>query len=82
MFVIADVCNCEYTTHGHCGTIVDGDVENDTTLITLGKQSVSLAKAGVDMIAPSDMMDGRVGFIRKALDDNGYKKYAYYGLFS
>ncbi len=72
LFVIADVCNCEYTTHGHCGTIIDGDVDNDSTLITLGKQSVSLAQAGVDMIAPSDMMDGRVGFIRKALDDNKF----------
>ena len=72
LFVIADVCNCEYTTHGHCGTIVDGDVDNDLTLITLGKQSVSLAEAGVDMIAPSDMMDGRVGFIRKALDEAGF----------
>ena len=72
LFVIADVCNCEYTTHGHCGTIIDGDVDNDSTLVTLGKQSVSLAKAGVDMIAPSDMMDGRVGFIRKALDDEGF----------
>ena len=72
LFVIADVCNCEYTTHGHCGTIIDGDVDNDSTLITLGKQSVSLAQAGIDMIAPSDMMDGRVGFIRKALDDNKF----------
>ncbi|WP_075590257.1 porphobilinogen synthase [Labilibacter marinus] len=72
LFVIADVCNCEYTTHGHCGTIVDGDVDNDSTLITLAKQSVSLAQAGVDMIAPSDMMDGRVGAIRKALDENGF----------
>jgi len=72
LFVIADVCNCEYTTHGHCGTIIDGDVDNDSTLITLAKQSVSLVEAGVDMIAPSDMMDGRVGYIRKALDDNDF----------
>ncbi len=72
LFVIADVCNCEYTTHGHCGTIIDGDVDNDSTLITLGKQSVSLAQAGVDMIAPSDMMDGRVGFIRKSLDESNF----------
>lgn len=72
LFVIADVCNCEYTTHGHCGTIVNGDVDNDSTLITLAKQSVSLAESGIDMIAPSDMMDGRIGFIRKALDDNSY----------
>lgn len=68
MYLIADVCNCEYTSHGHCGTIVDGDVHNDLTLETLAKQSVSLAQEGVDMVAPSDMMDGRVGAIRKALD--------------
>lgn len=72
LYLIADVCNCEYTTHGHCGTIVNGDVHNDLTLDTLAKQSVSLAEAGVDMIAPSDMMDGRVGAIRKALDENGF----------
>ena len=74
LYLIADVCNCEYTTHGHCGTIIDGDVDNDTTLITLAKQSVSLAEAGADMIAPSDMMDGRVGEIRTQLDANGYNK--------
>ncbi|PVX52455.1 porphobilinogen synthase [Balneicella halophila] len=74
MYIIADVCNCEYTTHGHCGTIIDGDVDNDSTLITLANQSVSLARAGADMIAPSDMMDGRIGAIRKALDENGYEK--------
>lgn len=73
LFLVADICNCEYTTHGHCGTIVDGDVENDTTLITLSKQSVSLAIAGVDMVAPSDMMDGRVSAIRQALDEEGFK---------
>ncbi len=72
MYVIADVCNCEYTTHGHCGTIVDGDVDNDLTLDTLAAQSISFVKAGVDMIAPSDMMDGRVAKIRKALDDNNF----------
>ncbi len=72
LFIIADVCNCEYTTHGHCGTIINGDVDNDSTLLTLGKQSLSLAEAGVDMIAPSDMMDGRVGHIRKVLDDNDF----------
>ena len=72
LYIIADVCNCEYTTHGHCGTIIDGDVDNDITLTTLASQSVSLAEAGVDMIAPSDMMDGRVGAIRSVLDDNGY----------
>lgn len=74
LFVIADVCNCEYTTHGHCGTIIDGDVDNDSTLITLAKQSVSLVKSGTDMVAPSDMMDGRIGAIRKALDEAGYEK--------
>lgn len=74
MYIIADICNCEYTTHGHCGTIVDGDVDNDSTLITLSNQAVSLAKAGVDMVAPSDMMDGRIGTMRKALDENGYDK--------
>ena len=74
LYIIADVCNCEYTTHGHCGTIIDGDVDNDATLITLAKQSVSLAEAGADMIAPSDMMDGRVGEIRTQLDANGYNK--------
>jgi porphobilinogen synthase len=72
LYLIADVCNCEYTTHGHCGTIVDGDVDNDLTLETLAKQAVSLAGSGVDMIAPSDMMDGRVGAIRSALDKNGF----------
>lgn len=74
LYVIADVCNCEYTTHGHCGTIIDGDVDNDTTLETLAAQSVSLAEAGADMIAPSDMMDGRVGRIREALDENKFEK--------
>jgi porphobilinogen synthase len=72
MMIVVDVCNCEYTTHGHCGTIVDGDVDNDLTLETLASQSISLAQAGADMIAPSDMMDGRVGRIRKALDENNF----------
>jgi porphobilinogen synthase len=72
LYVIADICNCEYTTHGHCGTIIDGDVDNDSTLITLSKQAVSLSEAGVDMVAPSDMMDGRVMAIRKSLDEKGY----------
>lgn len=74
LYIIADVCNCEYTTHGHCGTIIDGDVDNDSTLITLAKQSVSLAEAGADMIAPSDMMDGRVAMIREQLDLNKFEK--------
>ena len=72
LYIIADICNCEYTSHGHCGTIVNGDVHNDLTLVTLAKQSVSLAEEGVDMVAPSDMMDGRVGVIRKSLDENGF----------
>lgn len=74
ILIIADVCNCEYTTHGHCGTIVDGDVDNDLTLKTLAKQAVSLAESGADIIAPSDMMDGRVKIIREALDKNGFYK--------
>jgi porphobilinogen synthase len=74
LFVIADVCNCEYTVHGHCGTIVDSDVDNDLTLQTLKMQSVSLAAAGVDMIAPSDMMDGRVAAIRREMDSRDFEK--------
>jgi porphobilinogen synthase len=70
MLIIADVCNCEYTSHGHCGTIVDGYVHNDLTLETLAQQSLSLAKAGANIIAPSDMMDGRVKRIRQELDNN------------
>ncbi len=73
IYLIADICNCEYTTHGHCGTIVDGDVDNDLTLETLAAQAVSFARVGVDMVAPSDMMDGRVAKIREALDANGYQ---------
>lgn len=72
MYVIADVCNCEYTTHGHCGVIVDGDVENDQTLNSLVAQCVTFAKHGVDMVAPSDMMDGRVKAIREGLDKEGF----------
>jgi len=71
MLVIADVCMCEYTDHGHCGVIVDGDVDNDQTLELLARSALTYAKAGVDIIAPSDMMDGRVGMIRRALDENG-----------
>ncbi len=72
LFVIADVCNCEYTVHGHCGTIVNGDVDNDSTVDTLVRQSLCLAEAGADMIAPSDMMDGRIGAIRQALERKGF----------
>jgi len=70
--VIADVCLCEYTSHGHCGVVKEGRILNDETLPLLGKASVSLASAGADIIAPSDMMDGRVGAIRSALDERGF----------
>jgi porphobilinogen synthase len=70
--LITDVCLCEYTSHGHCGMLKDGDVDNDATLELLAKTAVSQAKAGADMVAPSDMMDGRVGAIREALDGNGF----------
>ena len=73
LLVIADCCLCEYTSHGHCGHIVDQDVDNDATLELLGKTALAQAKAGADIIAPSDMMDGRVGAIRETLDDNGLK---------
>jgi porphobilinogen synthase len=69
---ITDVCNCEYTSHGHCGYVVNNDVDNDTTLDWLAKSAVSHARAGADVVAPSDMMDGRVAAIRKALDANGF----------
>ncbi len=72
LYIIADVCNCEYTSHGHCGTIINGQIDNDKTLITLANQSVSLAESGVDMLAPSDMMDGRIGAIRNALDNKNF----------
>jgi porphobilinogen synthase len=72
LLVITDVCNCEYTSHGHCGKIVNGEVDNDTTLDWLAAGALSHVKAGADIVAPSDMMDGRVGAIRKRLDENGY----------
>lgn len=72
MIVIADICLCEYTSHGHCGIVKKGEVLNDPTLDLLAKAALSCARAGADMVAPSDMMDGRVGRIRKALDENGY----------
>jgi porphobilinogen synthase len=72
LVVITDVCFCEYTDHGHCGCVIDNDVDNDTTLEWLAKMAVSHARAGADMVAPSDMMDGRVAAIRRALDENGY----------
>ena len=73
MYVIADLCMCEYTDHGHCGIVHDGVVDNDETLEMYGKIAVSQAQAGADMIAPSGMMDGQVGAIRKALDDAGFR---------
>jgi porphobilinogen synthase len=72
LLVMTDVCNCEYTSHGHCGLVVDGEVQNDPTLEWLAKAAVSHARAGADLIAPSDMMDGRVAAIRKALDTAGF----------
>jgi len=71
--VITDVCLCEYTSHGHCGMIEKDDVDNDTTLEVLAETAMSHARAGVDMVAPSAMMDGQVGAIREALDDAGYE---------
>ena len=70
--VITDVCLCEYMSHGHCGIVKDGDVDNDSTLELLAKTALSHAIAGADMVAPSDMMDGRVGAIRKCLDEHGF----------
>ncbi len=74
LLVITDVCNCEYTSHGHCGKIIGDDVDNDITLDWLAKSAVSHARAGADIVAPSDMMDGRVGAIRKGLDEAGFQK--------
>ena len=68
----ADVCFCEYTTHGHCGIIHNNDVENDATLVNIAKQVVSHAKAGVDMVAPSGMMDGTIKMVRETLDNTGF----------
>ncbi len=72
LLVIADVCLCEYTSHGHCGLIRDGEILNDETLPLLAKAAVTYAQAGADIIAPSDMMDKRVAAIREALDENGF----------
>ena len=76
MVVITDVCLCEYTDHGHCGVIKNGQVDNDATLELLARQALSHARAGADIVAPSDMMDGRVAAIREALDAQGYKDIA------
>lgn len=92
LYIITDVCFCEYTSHGHCGIIHDNDVENDSTLVNIAKQAISHAKAGADMIAPSGMMDGTVAMVRESLDNTGFAdipimaysvKYAssYYGPF-
>ncbi|MGC1343356.1 MAG: porphobilinogen synthase [Candidatus Binataceae bacterium] len=72
LVVITDVCMCEYTDHGHCGVVKGGDVDNDATLELLIREALSHARAGADIVAPSDMMDGRVGAIRRALDENGF----------
>src|ERR1700691_5212745 len=72
LLLMTDVCNCEYTSHGHCGLVVDGEVQNDPTLEWLAKAAVSHARAGADIVAPSDMMDGRVAAIRQALDEAGF----------
>ncbi len=72
LLVVTDVCLCEYTSHGHCGVVADGEVQNDPTLALLARMAVSHAKAGAHVVAPSDMMDGRVGAIRGALDAAGY----------
>ena len=74
LVVIGDVCLCEYMSHGHCGIVKDGEVQNDPTLELLGKIAVSYAKAGVDIVAPSAMMDGQIGMIREALDEAGYEQ--------
>jgi porphobilinogen synthase len=76
LLVITDVCLCEYTDHGHCGVVKNGDVDNDATLELLAKEALSHARAGADIVGPSDMMDGRVGAIRNALDQNGFENVA------
>ncbi len=76
LLVMTDVCLCEYTDHGHCGVVKNGDVDNDATLELLAKEALSHASAGADVVAPSDMMDGRVGAIRRALDQNGFQQVA------
>src|SRR5215831_21029377 len=73
LLLLTDVCLCEYTSHGHCGVLAGGDVDNDTTLELLARTSLSHVEAGADAVCPSDMMDGRVGAIREALDDAGHE---------
>jgi porphobilinogen synthase len=72
LYVITDVCFCEYTSHGHCGIIHDNDVDNDATLVNIARQVISHAKAGVDMVAPSGMMDGTIAMVRESLDNTGF----------
>jgi len=74
MLVITDVCLCEYTSHGHCGVIANGNVQNDASLDLLSRMALSHAEAGADIVAPSDMMDGRVGAIRRTLDEHGFSQ--------
>ncbi len=74
MLVVTDVCLCEYTSHGHCGIISDGNVQNDASLELLSRMALSHAEAGADIVAPSDMMDGRVGSIRHTLDEHGFSQ--------
>jgi porphobilinogen synthase len=76
VLVMTDVCLCEYTDHGHCGLVIDGEIANDPTVAQLVRAALSHAGAGADIVAPSDMMDGRVGAIRRALDDRGYDRVA------
>ena len=76
LYIIADVCMCQYTSHGHCGILNGHEVDNDKTLEVLGKIALSYAKAGANMVAPSDMMDGRIGYIRETLDKNNYENIA------
>ena len=72
LLIVTDVCLCEYTDHGHCGIVKNGTVDNDSTIKLLAQEALSHARAGADIVAPSDMMDGRVGAIRKLLDDSGF----------
>jgi porphobilinogen synthase len=92
LMVSVDACFCEYTTHGHCGVVMNGEIDNDATLENLGRAALSYARAGADLVAPSGMMDGFVGFLRESLDEDGFEqvgllsyaaKYAsaYYGPF-
>jgi porphobilinogen synthase len=74
--IAVDACFCEYTTHGHCGVIANGTVDNDATLENLGRLAVSYARAGADLVAPSGMMDGTVGFLRESLDEDGFEDVA------